>query len=332
MSRPARRSILALGALLPALGLARRATAGSGRPRKLKWAHVYETSEPFHRAAVWASDQLRERSSGAIDIEVFPASSLGKESDLNQGLRLGTIEIVTGGVAFPARRYPRLGISYYPYLFRDADHLLAYSRSAVFQEIAAGFRRESGVVLLAYAYYGTRHVSAQRPFRDCAGMAGLKIRVPDVAAYSVTPRACHANPTPIAFAEVYLALQNHTVDAQENPLTTIFAKRLFEVQAHIMLTGHVVDGLTTMLAPHVWERLQPVERELFTEVAQAAAARASDEIRTREAELVQELRQRGLGVHEVDRESFRRAIHSTTSVSALGYEQRDYDRIIAIGA
>lgn len=333
MSRPARRSLLALGALLPALGLARGAVArASGRRRRLKWAHVYETSEPFHRSAVWASEQLRERSGGAIDIEVFPASSLGKESDLNQGLRLETIELVTGGVAFPARRYPRLGISYYPYLFRDAKHLLAYSKSAVFQEISEGFRRETGVRLLAYAYYGTRHVSSQRPFADCAGMAGLKIRVPDVAAYSVTPRACRANPTPIAFAELYLALQNHTVDAQENPLTTIFAKKLFEVQSHIMLTGHVVDGLTTMVAPHVWDGLEPGERELLTQLAQEAASRASDEIEIREAELVSELRQRGLGVHEVDRESFRQAIRSATSVSALGYEQRDYDRIIAIGA
>jgi len=111
---------------------------------------------------VWASDQLRERSAGAIDIQVFPASSLGKESDLNQGLRLGTIEIVTGGVAFPARRYPRLGISYYPYLFRDAAHLLAYGRSEVFAEIAEGFRAATGVALVSYAYYGTRHVSSQR--------------------------------------------------------------------------------------------------------------------------------------------------------------------------
>ena len=328
MARPARRSILALGALLPALGLAR----GAAARRPLKWAHVYETSEPFHRAAVWASDQLRERSGGAIDIQVFPASSLGKESDLNQGLRLGSIELVTGGVAFPARRYPRLGIAYYPYLFRDASHLLTYSRSDVFAEIAEGFRAQTGVALVSYAYYGTRHVSARRPFVDCAGMAGLKIRVPDVAAYSITPRACAANPTPIAFAELYLALQNQTVDAQENPLTTIFAKRLFEVQQHIMLTGHVVDGLTTMVAPHVWGRLGLGERALLTEVAQQAAARASDEIRVREAELVSEFRQRGLGVHEVDRESFRRAVLNMTDVGSLGYEQRDYDRITAIGA
>jgi tripartite ATP-independent transporter DctP family solute receptor len=279
---------------------------------------------------VWASAELRERSSGALDIEVFPASSLGKESDLNQGLQLGSIELCTGGVAFAARRYPRLGISYYPYLFRDPDHLLAYGRSEVFREIAEGFRAKTGVALLSYAYYGTRHVSAQQPFSSCAQMAGLKIRVPDVAVYSVTPRACGANPTPIAFAEVYLALQNRTVDAQENPLTTMLAKKFYEVQRFIMLTGHVVDGLVTQAAPHLWQRLNEAERALFIEVAREAAQRASQEIRLREAELVAEFQQKGLGVQAVDTDSFRDAVRRSTSVASLGYEQHDYDRIVAL--
>jgi tripartite ATP-independent transporter DctP family solute receptor len=331
MSRSARRSFLALSALLPLDAIARRANADGPRARsKLKWAHVYETSEPFHRAALWASEEIARRSNGKFEIQVFPASSLGKESDINQGLELGEIELITSGVAFAARRYRRLGISYYPYLFRNPAHLLAYGKSDVFHEIAAGFRAQTGIALLAYIYYGTRHVTAQQPFSDCAGMAGIKIRVPDVAVYSITPRACGANPTPIAFAEVYLALQNNTVDAQENPLTTILAKKFYEVQKHIMLTGHVVDGLTTQAAPHLWNRLSEVERELFTSVAREAAARASDEVTKRELELVAEFRARGLGVHEVDRESFRAAVTRTASVASLGYDPRDYERILAI--
>lgn len=332
MSRATRRSFLALAAL-PALGSWARPSAASGPAaagRVLKWAHVYETSEPFHRAAEWAAEEIARRSNGKFSIRVFPASSLGKESDLNQGLELGSVELITSGVAFAARRYPRLGISYYPYLFRDASHLLSYAQSEVFREIAGGFRAKTGVAILAYIYYGTRHVSAQRAFADCSGMAGLKIRVPDVAAYSVTPSACRANPTPIAFAEVYLALQNNTVDAQENPLTTMLAKKFYEVQKHIMLTGHVVDGLTTQAAPHLWNGLDDAERALFTEVAREAAARASAEIQRRELELVAEFRSKGLGVHEVDRGSFRDAVTRSRSVTSLGYEQRDYDRILAI--
>ena len=122
-------------------------------------------------------------------------------------------------------------------------------------------------------------------------MKGLKIRVPDVPAYMATPKACGANPTPIAFAEVYLALQNGTVEAQENPLTTIEAKKFYEVQKHIMLTGHIVDGLTTQVAPHVWNKLTDAEKKIFTDVMREAGGarhRADQEARGRAGRRVQE--------------------------------------------
>jgi TRAP-type C4-dicarboxylate transport system substrate-binding protein len=161
-------------------------------------------------------------------------------------------------------------------------------------------------------------------------MKGLKIRVPDVPAYTATPKACGANPTPIAFAEVYLALQNGTVDAQENPLTTIEAKKFYEVQKHIMLTSHIVDGLTTQIAPHVWNALSDAEKKIFTDVTQEAAARASAQIKKREAELIEEFKKKGLGIHQVNRQSFVDAVLKQFPVPSLGYEQKDYDRIVAI--
>ena len=202
--------------------------------RQLKWAHVYETSEPYHTESVWAAEEIKKRSNGKFDIKVFPASSLGKETDLNQGMTLGTVDMIISGTSFAARSYPRLGIAYYPFIFRDGEHLLAYAKSDVFKEMVEGYRAKTGIQITAYTYYGARHTTAQKPFTDCAGMKGLKIRVPDVPAYTATPKACGANPTPIAFAEVYLALQNGTVEAQENPLTTIEAKKFYEVQKAIM--------------------------------------------------------------------------------------------------
>ena len=161
-------------------------------------------------------------------------------------------------------------------------------------------------------------------------MKGLKIRVPDVPAYRATPEACGANPTPIAFAEVYLALQNGTVEAQENPLPTIEAKKFYEVQKHIMLTGHIVDGLTTQVAPHVWNKLSDAEKKIFTDVALEAAARATDKIKKREAELVDEFKKKGLGVHTVNRQSFVDAVLKAKPVASLGYDPKDYERITAI--
>jgi tripartite ATP-independent transporter DctP family solute receptor len=297
---------------------------------KLKWAHVYETSEPYHTESVWAAEEIKKRTNGKFDIQVFPASSLGKETDINQGMTLGTVDIVISGASFAARSYPRIGISYYPFIFRDGEHLLAYSKSPVFQEMVDGFREKTGIQILAYTYYGARHTTAQKAFTDCAGMKGLKIRVPDVPAYRATPEACGANPTPIAFAEVYLALQNGTVDAQENPLTTIEAKKFFEVQKHIMLTGHIVDGLLTEVAPHVWSKLSDGEKKIFSDVALEAAARASAQIKKREAELVEEFKKKGLGVHDVNRQSFADAVLKAKSVESMGYDKKDYDRIVGI--
>ncbi len=160
-------------------------------------------------------------------------------------------------------------------------------------------------------------------------MKGLKIRVPDVPAYRATPEACGANPTPIAFAEVYLALQNGTVDAQENPLTTIEAKKFYEVQKHIMLTGHIVDGLTTQVAPHVWTKLSDAEKKIFSDVALEAAARASAQIKKREAELVDEFKKKGLQIVQVNRQSFVDAVLKAKSVESMGFDKKDYDRIVA---
>ena len=109
----------------------------------LKWAHVYETSEPFHTESVWAAEEIEKRTDGRYTIDVFPASQLGKESDINQGLTLGTVDIIISGSSFAAREFPRIGVTYYPYIFRDADHLLAYAKSDIYKELTAGYEEAS---------------------------------------------------------------------------------------------------------------------------------------------------------------------------------------------
>jgi tripartite ATP-independent transporter DctP family solute receptor len=316
-----------IGLIAAALAL----TCGSAfAQQKLKWAHVYETSEPYHTQSVWAAEEIKKRTNGKFEITVHPASSLGKETDINQGMTLGTVDMIISGPSFAGRSYPRLGIAYYPFIFRDADHLIAYSKSPVFKEMIDGYRAKTGIQILAYTYYGARHTTAQKPFTDCAGMKGLKIRVPDVPAYMATPKACAANPTPIAFAEVYLALQNGTVEAQENPLTTIEAKKFYEVQKAIMLTGHIVDGLTTQVAPHVWSKLSDAEKKIFTDVALEAAAKATDQIKKREAELVDEFKKKGIQIVNVNRKSFSDAVLKSASIESMGFDKKDYDRIVSL--
>jgi tripartite ATP-independent transporter DctP family solute receptor len=296
----------------------------------LKWAHVYETSEPFHTESVWAAEEIAKRTNGRYKIDVFPASQLGKETDINQGLTLGTVDIIISGSSFAAREHPPIGVTYFPFIFRDADHLLKYTKSDTYKALTKGYEDKSGHHIAATTYYGTRHTTSNRPIEKCSDMAGLKIRVPDVPAYLAMPRACGANTAPIAFAEVYLALQNGTVEAQENPLTTIEAKKFFEVQKQIVLTGHIVDHLNTVVSQSRWASLSDEDKQIFTEVMQEAAARATEKIVARETELVQVFKDRGLTVTEVDRADFEKNVMEKVTFEEFGYNKADWEAIRAI--
>ena len=316
-------------ALVASVALMAATTAGQAQT-KLKWAHVYETSEPFHTASVWAAQEINKRTNNRYAIDVYPASQLGKEADINQGLSLGSVDIIISGSSFAAKSYPPIGVTYYPYTFRDADHLLAYTKSDVFKELAKGYEDKTGHHIVAVTYYGVRHTSSNKPIKTCADMKGLKIRVPDVPAYLAMPRACGANTAPIAFAEVYLALQNGTVEAQENPLTTIEAKKFYEVQKHIVLTGHIVDHLNTIISASLWKKLSDEDRKIFTDVAQEAAAKATEEIKVNEAKLVDFFKEKGLTVTEINKDQFRDVVLKNVTFESFGYRKADWDRIQAI--
>jgi tripartite ATP-independent transporter DctP family solute receptor len=315
--------------LAAGIGLA-VSTSGALAQTKLKWAHVYETSEPFHTESVWAAEEIARRTDGRYQIDVYPASQLGKETDINQGLTLGTVDMIISGSSFASRSFPPIGVTYYPYVFRDPDHLLAYTKSDVFKDLAKGYEDKTGHHIVAVTYYGTRHTTSNPPIQSCADMKGLKIRVPDVPAYLAMPQACGANTAPIAFAEVYLALQNGTVEAQENPLTTIEAKKFYEVQKHIVLTGHIVDHLNTVISKGLWNKLSEEDRAVFTEVAQQAAERATKIIQQREAELIETFKQRGLTVTEVDKADFLAAVQKNVTFEQFGYRQSDWEKIQAV--
>ncbi|MGE6738640.1 sialic acid TRAP transporter substrate-binding protein SiaP [Allorhizobium pseudoryzae] len=321
---------LRLATLLGAAAVMAASTLSAHAETVLKWAHVYETSEPFHTDSVWAAEEIAKRTNGRYKIDVFPASQLGKEADINQGLKLGTVDIIISGSSFAARDYKPIGVTYYPYTFRDPSHLLAYTKSDVFKKLAKGYEEKTGNHITAVSYYGTRHTTSNRPIAKCADMAGLKMRVPDVPAYLAMPRACGANTTPIAFAEVYLALQNGTVEAQENPLTTIEAKKFYEVQKNIVLTGHIVDHLNTVVSKSRWASLSDEDKQIFSDVMLEAAARTTKTIEAREKALVDEFKKKGISVTEVDRADFEKTVIEKVKLEDFGYEKADWEAIRAI--
>ena len=313
----------AVAALALAAGMAQAQT-------KLKFAHVYEVSEPYHTAALWAAEEIAKRTSNRYAVEVFPASTLGKESDINQGLTLGTVDIIYTGQLFAARNYGPIAIGGAPYMFRDFNHWKAYGSSPLFQEITEGYRKKSGNKVVAITYYGERHVTSNKEIRTPTDMKGLKIRVPDAPLYTMFPRAVGANPTPIAFAEVYLALQSGTVDAQENPLPTIEAKKFYEVQKYIVLTGHITDALLTVIGGPTWNKLSDGDKKIFETVFKEAAARATSEIIENEKRLSTEFEKRGKTVIKVDRTPFRDATVKLHNGPDATWDKATYDKLQAL--
>jgi tripartite ATP-independent transporter DctP family solute receptor len=324
-----RRRLLTAASVL-AVGVALHAPALQAQ-EVLQFAHVYEANEPYHTWAEWAAEQIEERTDGRYTIEVFPASQLGSEAEINEGLALGTVDIIYSGALFSSRSFGPIAISEAPYMLDDFEHWQAYIDSDLFQDHIAGYRDATGHEVLAGTYYGERHVTANRRVEQPEDMEGLRIRVPDAPLYTLFPRVTGAAPTPIAFAEVYLALQQGVVDAQENPLPTIHAKSFYEVQDYINLTGHITNTLLTVVSGPVWNGLSEEDREIFAEVLKEAAANCTEEVHRLEAELRQTFEEMdGTEVVEVDRQPFMDILKEHHLGDAATWTEEDYERLQAL--
>lgn len=297
----------------------------------LKFAHVYEVGHPLHKAALMAGEMLEKKTGGALKINVFPASSLGKEAALNEGLSLGTVDIIYTGAGFAGSIYGPASMTDFPFTLRNLNHWKAYKESDLFAEIAAGFSKATGgSQITAVSYYGSRHVTSNKPILKPADMANLKIRVPNAPAYVLFPKAIGANPTPMAFSEVYLALQQGVVDAQENPLPTIQAKKFHEVQSNINLTGHITNSTFTVVSGIRLARLSAEHKAALAGVLKETADWVTDQIVKSENDLVGWFRSKGTKVNVVDRAPFIKAVAPALTAGKLPFSKEQYNRLQAI--
>jgi tripartite ATP-independent transporter DctP family solute receptor len=297
---------------------------------KLKWAHVYEVAEPYHTEALWAAEEIKKRTGGRYEVGVFPASQLGNENQINEGLGLGTVDMIYTGVAFAGSIHKSVAITNAPYGLRDFDHFMAYRASPLFREIAKGYEDKTKHKVITLTYYGQRHVTANKAINKPEDMKGMKLRVPPAPLFLMFTKSVGANATPIAFAEVYLALQQGTVDGQENPLPTIMAKKFYEVQSHIILTGHITESLLTIVGSHVWPKLSDADKKIFQDVLTEAADKATKQIREQEQKLADEFRKLGKIVIEPDRAAFRAAALPLHNDGSGGWTKAEYDALQAL--
>ena len=296
----------------------------------LKWAHVYAETTAFHKWSAWAADEIRAKTDGRVNVTVYPASSLGNESDINEGLSIGSVDIIYTGPNFAERDYGPIALSDYPFMLKDYNHWKAYRDSDLFKELSAGYKEATGNEVVAITWYGYRHVTSNFPVLKPDDMKGLKIRVPNSPVMLMFPEAVGANPTPIAFAEVYLALQQKVVDAEENPLPTIQAMKFYEVQSNISLTGHIGNSLIIVISGNAMAQIGNYA-DTVRGILMEASAKAADETNQQEQDLVQWFRDKGIQVNVVDKAPFQKAMMPVvTDPSKVPYTIDQYNRLQAL--
>ncbi len=292
---------LMAGAAAMALSLgavqARELTFGS---QENETSNVYVGMQTF-------ADTLAEVSGGELTVNLFPSSQLGDFKAMVAMMQAGELDLATTGYPDMSYVIPELKLIGAPYVVEDFADLNRIVDGPWGQEMAARFEDE-GIHIIDLWYYGTRQTTANRPIEQMSDLAGLRMRTPNVPFLIAYAEAVGATPAPVAFAEVYLALQTNQVDAQENPLPTIEAMKFFEVQSSIAMTDHFVASQAIQIAKTTWDSLSDEEKGWMAEAA-AAGGKVNDELTVAaEADLAAQFEDRGLTITEPDLAPFREAM------------------------
>lgn len=237
---------------------------------EVKLGYALAPESHYGVAALEWEDVVEAETDGAFDFTHFPSSGLGGEREVIEGLQIGTIEatIVSSGTL--SNFVPEVGVFDIPFLFRDLAHARAVLDGPIGQDMLAKFD-DVGLKALAWGEQGFRHITNNR--NAIAGpddVAGMKLRTMENPTHITAFETLGAAPTPMAWPEVISALQQGTIDGQENPLSVITSAKLFEVQDYLTLSGHVYSPAVMLVSGPFWEGLSEEQQQAFEEGAEAA--------------------------------------------------------------
>jgi tripartite ATP-independent transporter DctP family solute receptor len=278
----------------------------------LRWGEMLPTTHPQVQMAERIAKQVKEKTSGRIDIQSFPAGQLGSGKDMMESVASGALTMTTDGAAALSSFLPQLSVVEAPYLWRDAAHMAKVANAPVFAQMNAELEKKRGMRMAAVTYYGKRHLTTgTKAVKSAADVAGLKLRVPPVDTFRAMVKAWGAKATPVNFNELYLALSQGAVDGQENPLPTIHSAKLQEVQKNLILTGHIITPRLIIVNTDFWNSLKDTDRAIVEGAIADGVAWQDEELANQEASLVATLKAAGMSVTEPDMESFRKPVLDT---------------------
>lgn len=310
-----RRVVLSSGLLaLFTLGLLSVVLAGAGRPaaaadRTLRFGHIWPPEGGWGGAAQRFAELVSQRTGGKIAVKVFPASQLGNERELEEGLQIGNVDFTFGGPGVLTNFDPAIGIFDMPFMFRDYPHANRVMDGPIGQQVWDSLRTKAGIRVLGSGAQGFRYVlTRSRPVKSIEDLKGLKIRTPEAETFLRTFRLLGANPVGVPWGETYLAVKSGVVDGLEGVPDVILNHKMFEVGKYVAKTGHIMATLQLMVSEKTYQSLPPDVRKVIDETglevwrAQRAAAQADNE--KAEAELVR----KGLEFATVDLKPFQGAV------------------------
>ncbi|WP_346623543.1 DctP family TRAP transporter solute-binding subunit [Blastococcus montanus] len=312
-----KRSVLAASVLMPLVlatacggddGSAGGADGGGGEV-ELTLAHSYTEQQPQHRCGAQViADEIAAADVG-VTVEIYPNSQLGGDADRIQSVVSGDVDIDIQGASALGAVYEPMSVVDAAYAFEDGEHLARFFDSEASDELTQGFQDATGVGVLGAWSAGARQFTANEPIREPADLEGLRMRFPNSEQYLMNARALGADPTEVAYEELYLALQQGIVDGQENPIVNIDAQNLGEVQEYLSMSSHQENSNLVIAGPGV-EELSDEQREALDAAVDAAVEQVPQCVEEDEQRILDEWTSGGAFevVEDVDTDAFRERV------------------------
>ncbi|MCW5750700.1 MAG: TRAP transporter substrate-binding protein DctP [Alphaproteobacteria bacterium] len=265
----------------------------------LKLGFATAATSPYGYAAGILAEEVKQKSGGRLNVEIFPASQLGGEREMIEGLQIGTLDLNFTSPAPLGNFVPDVAVFEVPFLIRGFAHADAVLDGAVGQGLIGKINGRN-LVGLAFGYLGPVHlVTNPRPITKPEDLRGLKIRTQENEIHLITFRTLGALPTPMAFPELFGALQQGAVDGMDNPSTTVRSGRFFQAAKHISLTGHRFIITPMLASPVTWGKLSPQDRQIVADAAKTAALALRKRVQELEEETIKALASEGMQVTKV---------------------------------
>ncbi len=291
---------LVLGILMGAVSLPHVAFAKKEDVVVLKLGHVTVPNNPYALGASKMAEIVKEKTDGKVIIKIYPNAQLGSQEKLIEGLALGTIDMAMTMTTVLGQFEPQLLVFGFPYMIRDREH--AYKAlDTIGMELGKNLEPK-GIKVLGFYENGVRHmVNDKRPIYTPEDMEGLKMRVISTPTYIELMKSLGADPTPMAFGEVYTACQQGTIDGLECPAVHIYQKKFYEVNKYVSKTAHTYEAEVLTISMRTWKKLSPEIQQIIVEANAEALVYARKLARDQEAEFFKKIEDSGVcQINEVD--------------------------------